>query len=136
MFIIDVVEKMNIFTNRSIPMEIEGIKIRNEKTYQVIKQILKRKEGRATQKTVLLLRLFAEGAIDAKELEILNRFDVLDVHKRNKHVKSYQESWEENGKVFTGIKELHSKHDEQQKLFDNIIQLVEPTKTTDASDSH
>jgi hypothetical protein len=115
-------------------VEIEGIKIKNEKTYQIIKQILKRKEGRATQKTVLLLRLFAEGAIDAKELEILNHFDVLDVHKRNKHDKSYQESWKENGKVFTGIKELHIKHDEQQKFFDNVLQLVEITKATDATD--
>lgn len=31
-------------------MEIEGIKIKNEKTYQVIKQILKRKEGRPTKR--------------------------------------------------------------------------------------
>lgn len=115
-------------------MEIEGIKIKNEKTYQVIKQILKRKEGRPTQKTVLLLRLFAEGDIDAKELEILNHFDVLDEHKRNKNEKSYQESWKENGKVFTGIKELHIKHDEQQKFFENVLQLVEITKAADATD--
>lgn len=115
-------------------MEIEGIKIKNEKTYQVIKQILKRKEGSPTQKTVLLLRLFAEGDIDAKELEILNHFDVLDVHKRNKYDKSYLESWKENGKVFTGIKELHIKHDEQQKFFDNIIQLVESTQAAEAND--
>ncbi len=106
-------------------MEIEGIKIKNKKTYQVIKQILKRKEGRPTQKTVLLLRLFAESSIDAQELEILNHFDILDEHKRNKRDKSYQESWEENGKVFTGIKELHIKHDDQQKFFDNILHLTE-----------
>lgn len=115
-------------------MEIEGIKIKNEKTYQVIKQILKRKEGRPTQKTVLLLRLFAEGDIDAKELEILNHFDVLDEHKRNKNEKSYQESWKENGKVFTGIKELHVKHNEQQKFFDNVSQLVELTQSMDTND--
>lgn len=106
-------------------MEIEGIKIKDEKTYQVIKHILKRKEGRPTQKTVILLRLFAEGNINAKELEILNHFDVLDEHNKNKNKKSYQESWEDNGRVFTGIKELHSKYAEQQKFFDNIIQLTE-----------
>lgn len=115
-------------------MEVEGIKIKNEKTYQVIKQILKRKDGRPTQKTVLLLRLFAEGNIDEKELEILNHFDVLDEHKRNKHDKSYQGSWKKDGKVFTGIKELHTKHDEQQKFFENIIQLVETTQATEAND--
>lgn len=129
MFIIDAVEKMNIFTNRSIPMEIEGIKIRNEKTYQVIKQILKRKEGRATQKTVLLLRLFAEGAIDAKELEILNHFDVVDEHNRNKSEKNYQESWKVNGKVFTGIKELHIKQEEQQQFFEKILEISQFNKS-------
>lgn len=117
-------------------MEIEGIKINNEKTYQVIKQILKRKEGRPTQKTILLLRLFADGHIDAKELEILNHFDVLDEHTRNKNEKSYQDSWEENGKVFTGIKELHNNHSEQQKFFDNVIQLVETIQATDAKNSN
>ena len=76
----------------------------------------------------------SEGDIDAKELETLNHFDVLDEHKRNKNEKSYQESWKENGKVFTGIKELHIKHDEQQKFFDNVLQLVEITKAADATD--
>jgi hypothetical protein len=112
-------------------VEIEGIKIKNEKTYQVIKQILKRKESRPTQKTVLLLRLFAVGDIDAKELEILNHFDVLDEHKRNKNIKSYQEPWERSSKVFTGIKELYNEHDEQQKFFDNVIQLVDSIQETD-----
>ena len=115
-------------------MEIEGIKIKNEKTYQVIKQILKRKESRPTQKTVLLLRLFAEGDIDVKELEILNHFDVLNEHKRNKNEKSYQESWEGNGKVFTGIKELYNEHDEQQKFFDNVTQLIDSIQETDVYD--
>ena len=117
-------------------MEIEGIKIKNEKTYQVIKQILKRKEGRPTQKTVLLLRLFAEGDIDAKELEILNHFDVLDIHKRNKYDKSYQESWKENGKVFTGIKELHIKHDEQQKFFNSILKIIDSSCSSATNDLH
>lgn len=115
-------------------MEIEGIKIKNEKTYQIIKQILKRKEGRPTQKTVLLLRLFAEGDIDAKELEILNHFDVLDEHKRNKNEKSYQESWKENSKVFTGIKELHIKHDEQQKFFESISKIVDINSSANTGD--
>lgn len=115
-------------------MEIEGIKIKNKKTYQVIKQILKRKEGRPTQKTVLLLRLFAEGSIDANELEILTHFDVLDEHRRNINNKSYTNSWEGNGKVFTGIKDLHKNHDEQQKFFDNIVKLVELTQSMDTND--
>lgn len=105
-------------------MEIEGIKIKDEKTYQVIKHILKRKEGRPTQKTVLLLRLFAEGNINAQELEILNHFDVLDEHQRNKHKKDYQESWEGNRQVFTGIKELHKRNEKQQKFFDNVLHLI------------
>lgn len=115
-------------------MEIEGVKINNEKTYQVIQHILKRKESRPTQKTVLLLRLFAEGNIDAQELEILNHFDVLDEHNRNKNEKEYQEAWEEKGQVFTGIKELHNKHQEQEKFFDSIVQLVDRTQSNNISD--
>ena len=90
MFIINTIENIEIyFTDRSIDVEIEGIKINKEKTYQVIQHILKRKEGRPTQKTVLLLRLFAEGNIDAQELEILNHFDVLDEHNKNKNEKDF-----------------------------------------------
>lgn len=134
MFIINTAENIEIyFTDRSIHVEIEGIKIDNEKTYQVIQHILKRKKGRPTQKTVLLLRLFAEGNIDAHELEILNHFDVLDEHNRNKNEKKYQEAWEENGRVFTGIKELHNKHQEQEKFFDSILQLVDRTQSNNVS---
>lgn len=115
-------------------VEIEGIKINDEKTYQVIKRILKRKEGRPTQKTVLLLRLFAKGNINAKELETLNHFNILDQHKRNKNDKSYQDSWEGNGKIFTGIKELHNRHNEQQKFFDNVVKIFELTQPIDNDD--
>ena len=85
-------------------MEIEGIKIKNEKTYQIIKQILKRKEGRPTQKTVLLLRLFAEGNIDAQELGILNHFDVLDEHNRNKMKRIIKKLGKETDKFLQGLK--------------------------------
>ena len=132
MFIINTIENIEIyFTNRSIHVEIEGIKINNEKTYQVIQHILKRKEGRPTQKTVLLLRLFAEGNIDAQELEILNHFDVLDEHNKNKNEKKYQEAWEGNGQIFTGIKELHNRHEEQQKFFDTIREIPKSKSPSD-----
>ena len=80
--------------------------------------------------------LFAEGNIDAKELEILNHFDVLDEHKRNKNDKSYQKSWEGNGRVFTGIKELHFKHDEQQKFFATILEIVNTGESNNIIDSN
>lgn len=135
MFIINTIENIEIyFTNRSIHVEIEGIKINNEKTYQVIQHILKRKEGRPTQKTVLLLRLFAEGNIDAQELGILNHFDVLDEHNKNKNEKKYQEAWEGNGQIFTGIKDLYNKHQNQEKFIDSIIQLVDGTQSNNVGD--
>lgn len=135
MFIINTAENIEIyFTDRSIDVEIEGIKINKEKTYQVIQHILKRKEGRPTQKTVLLLRLFAEGNIDAQELGILNHFDVLDEHNRNKNEKDYQEAWEGNGQIFTGIKDLYNKHQNQEKFIDSIIQLVDGTQSNNVGD--
>lgn len=135
MFIINTIENIEIyFTDRSIDVEIEGIKINKEKTYQVIQHILKRKEGRPTQKTVLLLRLFAEGNIDAQELGILNHFDVLDEHNRNKNEKDYQEAWEGNGQIFTGIKDLYNKHQNQEKFIDSIIQLVDGTQSNNVGD--
>lgn len=135
MFIINTIENIEIyFTDRSIDVEIEGIKINKEKTYQVIQHILKRKEGRPTQKTVLLLRLFAEGNIDAQELGILNHFVVLDEHNRNKNEKDYQEAWEGNGQIFTGIKDLYNKHQNQEKFIDSIIQLVDGTQSNNVGD--
>ena len=135
MFIINTIENIEIyFTDRSIDVEIEGIIINKEKTYQVIQHILKRKEGRPTQKTVLLLRLFAEGNIDAQELGILNHFDVLDEHNRNKNEKDYQEAWEGNGQIFTGIKDLYNKHQNQEKFIDSIIQLVDGTQSNNVGD--
>lgn len=135
MFIINTIENIEIyFMDRSIHVEIEGIKINNEKAYQVIQHILKRKEGRPTQKTVLLLRLFAEGNIDAQELGILNHFDVLDEHNRNKNEKDYQEAWEGNGQIFTGIKDLYNKHQNQEKFIDSIIQLVDGTQSNNVGD--
>ena len=137
MFIINTAENIEIyFTDRSIHVEIEGIKIHNEMTYQLIQHILKRKEGKPTQKTVLLLRLFAEDNIDAQELEILNHFDVLNEHNRNKNEKKYQEAWEGNGQVFTGIKNLYNKHENQQKFFDSILKGIDNNpSTTHTNDS-
>lgn len=74
-----------------------------------------------------MLRLFAVGSINAQELKILNHFDVLEEHKRNKNENEFQQSWKGNGHVFTGIKELHNRYEGQQKFFDSILQLTQET---------
>ncbi|MFV8292398.1 hypothetical protein ACNNMX_10370 [Aerococcus viridans] len=60
----------------------------------------------------------------------------LEEHNKNKYEKEYQDAWKGNGKIFTGIKELYTKHEEQQKYFDSVLQIVDAKPSNESRNSN